>query len=163
MTKKKYRRKFSLSHLENLVKAYSKMGSFLLLLKVGNGYKSASFIVGAVVLLIQERKSLNRGLSLLFKDSKRHYFINGFRICCSGRLSGVEKAKVSDLKAGQTSSQIFTKNVDYASGKVSTKYGIIGIKVWISFCVTPNRIKIFRVPPFSIKIYEIIINFHEIF
>lgn len=58
---------------------------------------------------------------------------NGIRILCSGRLGGAEMARTFYFKKGQTSLNIFAQKIDFASRKALTKYGIIGVKVWISY------------------------------
>lgn len=56
----------------------------------------------------------------------------GIRIQCSGRLGGVEMAKKFFLKKGQTSLNVFSQKIDFAQRTALTKYGIIGIKIWVS-------------------------------
>lgn len=57
----------------------------------------------------------------------------GIRILCSGRLGGVEMAKKFSIKKGQTSLNVFSQKIDFAQHQILTKYGILGIKVWISY------------------------------
>ena len=57
----------------------------------------------------------------------------GIRIMCSGRLAGAEMARQFFLKKGKTSLNVFSQKIDFAQSIAHTKYGIIGVKVWISF------------------------------
>nr|YP_010833569.1 ribosomal protein S3 [Jatropha curcas]WFG81195.1 ribosomal protein S3 [Jatropha curcas] len=59
--------------------------------------------------------------------------VEGIRICCSGRLSGAEIARTECGKYGKTSRNVFNQKIDYAPAEVSTRYGISGVKVWISY------------------------------
>nr|YP_009519731.1 ribosomal protein S3 [Nepenthes ventricosa x Nepenthes alata]AYC21362.1 ribosomal protein S3 [Nepenthes ventricosa x Nepenthes alata] len=59
--------------------------------------------------------------------------VEGIRICCSGRLEGAEIARTECGKYGKTSRNVFNQKIDYASAEVSTRYGILGVKVWISY------------------------------
>jgi small subunit ribosomal protein S3 len=59
--------------------------------------------------------------------------VEGIRICCSGRLEGAEIARTECGKYGKTSCNVFNQKIDYASAEVSTRYGILGVKVWISY------------------------------
>lgn len=59
--------------------------------------------------------------------------IEGIRICCSGRLQGAEIARTECGKYGKTSCNVLHQKIDYASAEVSTRYGIVGVKVWISY------------------------------
>nr|DAZ85757.1 TPA_asm: Ribosomal protein S3 [Cuscuta campestris] len=59
--------------------------------------------------------------------------VEGIRICCSGRLKGLEIARTECGKYGKTSRNVFHQKIDYAPAEVSTRYGISGVKVWISY------------------------------
>nr|ACZ95683.1 ribosomal protein S3 [Ginkgo biloba] len=59
--------------------------------------------------------------------------VRGIRICCSGRLKGAEIARTECRKYGKTSCNAFRHKIDYAFAKVFTRYGILGVKVWISY------------------------------
>ncbi|KAK6925290.1 Ribosomal protein S3, C-terminal [Dillenia turbinata] len=59
--------------------------------------------------------------------------VGGIRICCSGRLKGAEIARTECGKYGKTSRNVFNQKIDYAPAEVSTRYGILGVKVWISY------------------------------
>ncbi|KAM3238475.1 ribosomal protein S3 [Capsicum annuum] len=59
--------------------------------------------------------------------------VEGIRICCSGRLEGAEIARTECGKYGKTSRNVFNQKIDYAPAEVSTRYGISGVKVWISY------------------------------
>nr|AEV45798.1 ribosomal protein S3 [Taxus cuspidata var. nana] len=59
--------------------------------------------------------------------------VGGIRICCPGRLKGAEIARTECREYGKTSCNAFRHQIDYAYAKVSTRYGILGVKVWIPF------------------------------
>nr|BCT42981.1 ribosomal protein S3 [Musa ornata] len=59
--------------------------------------------------------------------------VEGIRISCSGRLGGSEIARTECGKFGKTSTNVFHQKIDYAPAEVSTRYGISGVKVWISY------------------------------
>lgn len=59
--------------------------------------------------------------------------VEGIHICCSGRLEGAEIARTECGKYGKTSRNVFNQKMDYAPAEVSTRYGISGVKVWISY------------------------------
>nr|BCT43258.1 ribosomal protein S3 [Musa beccarii] len=59
--------------------------------------------------------------------------VEGIRICCSGRLGGAEIARTECGKFGKTSPAVFNHKIDYAPAEVSTRYGISGVKVRISY------------------------------
>ncbi|XP_065032334.1 small ribosomal subunit protein uS3m-like [Musa acuminata AAA Group] len=59
--------------------------------------------------------------------------VEGIRISCSGRLGGAEIARTECGKFGKTSPNVFNQKIDYAPAEVSTRYGISGVKVRISY------------------------------
>ncbi len=73
--------------------------------------------------------SIKRESHVLFKQK----LIKGIRVLVSGRLGRPEKAKKASLYIGRTSLNTFNQQIDYYSDSALTKYGQVGIKVWISF------------------------------
>nr|YP_010250677.1 ribosomal protein S3 [Nymphaea hybrid cultivar]QTV76333.1 ribosomal protein S3 [Nymphaea hybrid cultivar] len=59
--------------------------------------------------------------------------VEGIRISCSGRSKGAEIARTECGKYGKTSCNVFHQKIDYAPAPVSTRYGISGVKVRISY------------------------------
>lgn len=55
----------------------------------------------------------------------------GIKIKISGRLNGAEIARTEEYHQGQNPLQTLRANIDYALVEAKTKYGIIGIKIWV--------------------------------
>lgn len=55
----------------------------------------------------------------------------GAKIICGGRLGGAEIARRESYRIGSIPSQTLRADVDYGFAEALTKYGLIGIKVWI--------------------------------
>jgi small subunit ribosomal protein S3 len=55
----------------------------------------------------------------------------GIKICTSGRLGGAEIARSEWARAGSVPLHTLRSDIDYALAEAKTKYGIIGVKVWI--------------------------------
>nr|ACZ95616.1 ribosomal protein S3 [Calocedrus decurrens] len=72
-----------------------------------------------------------RNLSLVMPKLRKG--VGGIRICRPGRLKGAEIARTECREYGKTSCNTFRHQIDYAYAKVSTRYGILGVKVWIPF------------------------------
>lgn len=56
---------------------------------------------------------------------------DGIKIKISGRLNGNEIARTEEYHQGQNPLQTLRSNIDYALVEAKTKYGVIGIKIWI--------------------------------
>nr|ARX11095.1 ribosomal protein S3 [Hydrocleys nymphoides] len=83
-------------------------------------------------------KSVYQSASLIAQDisfqlRNKRKGVEGIRICCSGRLKGEEISRTECGKYGKTSCNVLEQKIDYASAEVSTRYGILGVKVWISY------------------------------
>jgi len=55
----------------------------------------------------------------------------GVKIMCSGRLGGAEMARCEWQREGRVPLQTLRADIDYGQTEAKTKYGQIGIKVWI--------------------------------
>ena len=55
----------------------------------------------------------------------------GVKIACSGRLTGVEMARLEWTMEGRVPLHTLRADIDYAQGEALTTYGRIGIKVWV--------------------------------
>jgi len=55
----------------------------------------------------------------------------GIKVSCSGRLGGAEIARTEWYKVGRVPLHTLRADIDYYQYNAKTKYGIIGIKVWI--------------------------------
>lgn len=55
----------------------------------------------------------------------------GIKIQCSGRLAGAEIARSEWHREGRVPLHTLRADIDYGFAEARTKYGVIGIKVWI--------------------------------
>lgn len=55
----------------------------------------------------------------------------GIRVAVAGRLNGADIARTEWYREGQVPLHTLRADIDYATAKAYTTYGIIGIKVWI--------------------------------
>lgn len=55
----------------------------------------------------------------------------GIRIACSGRLGGAEMSRYEWYRKGRVPLHTLRADIDYGFAEAKTKFGIIGIKVWI--------------------------------
>lgn len=104
--------------------------------KIKSVYQSASLIAQDISFQLKKKRGSFR--SIFSKIVKKIPLVmkrgvEGIRICCSGRLEGAEIARTECGKYGKTSCNVLHQKIDYASAEVSTRYGIVGVKVWISY------------------------------
>lgn len=104
--------------------------------KIKSVYQSASPIAQDISFQPRNKtRSFRSILSQIVKDIPlvMKKGVEGIRICCSGRSEGAEIARTECGKYGKTSCNVFNQKIDYAPAEVSTRYGISGVKVWISY------------------------------
>jgi small subunit ribosomal protein S3 len=56
----------------------------------------------------------------------------GVKVQVSGRLGGVDLSRSEKFSQGRVSLQTLRSDIDYHVTTALTKYGILGIKIWIS-------------------------------
>lgn len=105
--------------------------------KIKSVYQSASLI--AQDISFQPRREAQISFRSIFSQIvqdiplRMPQGVEGIRICCSGRSGGAEIARTECGKYGKTSRNVFHHKIDYAPAEVSTRYGISGVKVRISY------------------------------
>jgi len=124
---------FSLSNIRNILSLTTNTSISLRPLKVHSIFHSATLVAQEVACKLEQKKSFRLICRLIFQQLMDHPSIKGIRITCSGRMNGAEIAKTECKKFGETSLHVFSDKIDYAQTIASTSYGILGVKVWISF------------------------------
>ncbi|HOK17923.1 MAG TPA: 30S ribosomal protein S3 [Caldisericia bacterium] len=79
---------------------------------------------------IEKRASYKRAMKQTIARSIKGG-AKGIKVQCSGRLDGAEIARTEWFKEGRVPLQTLTADIDYAYIPALTKFGIIGVRVWI--------------------------------
>lgn len=122
--------------MRSLLSNRTKTNTLIESVKIKSVYQSASLIAQDISFQLRNQtRSFRSIFSQIVKDIPlvMKKGVEGIRISCSGRLEGAEIARTECGKYGKTSCNLFNQKLDYASAAVSTHYGILGIKVWISY------------------------------
>jgi len=61
--------------------------------------------------------------------------ILGLKILVKGRTNGMDRSRKTWINVGSVPLHTISKNIEYAQSKAITKYGAIGIKVWLHYPV----------------------------
>jgi len=123
----------SQKHIEAVLTKILKSNTSLYPLRIQSNYKSAQLLCEGICELLQQNIPFRQIYKQILSDIKKYEEIQGIRIVCSGRLGGVEMARVESKKYGQTSLHVFSSKIDFANHQAYTLYGLIGVKVWISY------------------------------
>ena len=57
--------------------------------------------------------------------------IQGIKVQVSGRLNGAEIARSEWVREGRVPLQTLRADIDYATKRAQTTYGVLGVKVWV--------------------------------
>lgn len=91
---------------------------------------SAILVSENIVMQIGQRISVKRILRKVAASSLKQG-ARGIKISVAGRLGGADIARVEWYREGRVPLHTFSANIDYAQSDAFTKYGVIGIKVWL--------------------------------
>jgi hypothetical protein len=132
-------RYYYLKKMQSLFSDQTKTNTLIQPVKIASVYRSASLIAQEISWKLEQKKSFRQICRSIFKQIKKCTYVKGIRIGCSGRLNGAEIAKTEYKKYGETSLHVFSDQIDYAKTQASTPYGILGVKVWVSYFLTKKK------------------------
>ncbi len=100
-------------------------------------FRSALFLADEIIYYIERRVPFHRIKMKILREIQNRSRIQGLRISCSGRVGGrskkAQRAKKDTFKYGQTSLHVFSSQIDFVSKKALTRFGLVGVKVWICY------------------------------
>lgn len=86
----------------------------------------AEMVAAQLVRRIGFRRAMKRTVQTVIKAGAL-----GIKISCSGRLAGAEIARTEWYRQGRVPLHTLRADISYGFTEANTKYGAIGIKVWI--------------------------------
>jgi small subunit ribosomal protein S3 len=98
--------------------------------KVFFPYVKINLIINFIEQQIKNRIAFARITRQILNELPKD-LIKGIKIQLSGRLEGIEKAKTEWYQEGQIPLQSLMFNIEYLQKSVFTKFGVVGIKLWI--------------------------------
>ena len=101
------------------------------ILEVKNPWEYASLAAAAIAQQIEKRMPVRRVMKQSLSKITESKGIEGARIEIAGRLGGAEIARREWLQLGRMPRQTLRADIDYFLGVANTRYGTIGVKVWI--------------------------------
>ncbi len=90
----------------------------------------AQLVSENVALQLERRVSFRRAMKRNVSQAMK-FGAKGIKIMCSGRLAGAEMARTEWYREGRVPLQTIRADIDYGVATASTKYGVIGVKVWL--------------------------------
>ncbi|MGX7589374.1 30S ribosomal protein S3 [Candidatus Vidania fulgoroideorum] len=71
---------------------------------------------------------LKKSFNILFKKN-----IIGIKVIISGRLNGSDLSKIECVNRGRVPLQTYNNNIFFNKKYINTKFGLVGIKIWINY------------------------------
>ena len=90
----------------------------------------AQLVAESIASKIEKRASYKRAMKRAISDAMRRG-AKGIKVMVAGRLGGAEIARREWYLKGRLPLQTIKAIVDYGTAEAQTKYGTIGVKVWI--------------------------------
>ncbi len=119
--------------IEKIKKRIESMGEkdvSIKILEVEKPDLDARLVGQSIAKQLENRAAFKRVVKKAIQNVMK-YGALGVKITVSGRLGGVDIARSETYKEGSIPLHTLKANIDYALSEVKTKYGIIGVKVWI--------------------------------
>lgn len=91
----------------------------------------ASIVANNIARQIEGKISYRRAIKMSVSSTIR-MGAEGIKVSISGRLGGAEMARDETFKEGRIPLHTLRADIDYALAEAHTKYGRMGVKVWIS-------------------------------
>nr|YP_009240435.1 30S ribosomal protein S3 [Partenskyella glossopodia]BAU62569.1 30S ribosomal protein S3 [Partenskyella glossopodia] len=92
---------------------------------------NAIFIAKCLIIDLENRIPFRRALKNIIGVVQKQKELLGIKIRVSGRLNGIEMARSEWVRKGRIPLQTLIANIEYSNDFAHTKYGLLGIKVWI--------------------------------
>lgn len=92
----------------------------------GDAYIIAEFIAQQLEKRVAFRRATRQAIQRAQKAN-----VQGIKVQVGGRLNGAEIARTEWVREGRVPLQTIRADIDYATKKAFTIYGILGIKVWV--------------------------------
>ena len=100
--------------------------------EVKNMEESAAIMAQNIADQLEKRLPFRKAMKSALEQVMKNKNIKGVKIEMSGRLGGAEIARTEWYKEGSVPLHTLRCNIDYATAKAHTTYGVIGVKVWIN-------------------------------
>jgi len=90
----------------------------------------ASLIAESIAQQLEKRVAFKRATRQAIQKAQR-LNIKGIKVQVSGRLNGAEIARSEWVREGRVPLQTLRADIDYATKRAQTTYGVLGVKVWV--------------------------------
>jgi len=90
----------------------------------------AKLIAQNIAHQLEKRVAFRRAMKKVMTSAFRSG-VKGIKVKCAGRLGGAEMARTEGYSERKVPLHTLRADIDYATAKAETTYGVIGVKVWV--------------------------------
>ncbi len=112
------------------VQSFTQNEVFIDVQEVRKAETVAQLVAENIATQLERRVAFRRAMKKALSTSMK-FGAKGIRIRCSGRLGGAEMSRVETYREGRVPLHTLRADIEFGLAEARTKYGIIGVKVWI--------------------------------
>ena len=112
------------------VQAFTANEVFIDVQEIRKAETAAQLVAEGVASQLERRVAFRRAMKKAVSTAMK-FGAKGIRIRCSGRLGGSEMSRVETYREGRVPLHTLRADIEFGLAEARTKYGIIGVKVWI--------------------------------
>ena len=112
------------------VQSFTENEVFIDVQEIRKAETSAQLVAENVGTQLERRVAFRRAMKKAVATAMK-FGAKGIRIRCSGRLGGSEMSRVETYREGRVPLHTLRADIEFGMAEARTKYGIIGVKVWV--------------------------------
>lgn len=101
------------------------------IIEVKKPFTSAAYLAEVAANEIEKGITVRKVLKRIIERAKQHKEILGIKVRAGGRLDGATIKRRETIVWGRMPLSKLTADIDYAERRVLTKYGYVGLKIWL--------------------------------
>lgn len=130
--------------LRKEVGSLTKSEVFINIREIRKAEVNAQLVAENVAQQLERRMAFRRAMKKAVTSAMK-FGAGGIRIAVAGRLGGAEMSRTAQYREGRVPLHTLRADIDYGLAEARTKYGVIGVKVWV-FTGYVNDARIYKDP-----------------
>ena len=112
------------------VQSFTENEVFIDVQEVRKAETAAQLVAENIAVQLERRVAFRRAMKKSLTTAMK-FGAKGIRVRCSGRLGGSEMSRVETYREGRVPLHTLRADIEFGMAEARTKYGIIGVKVWV--------------------------------
>src|SRR5580692_7483204 len=112
------------------VQSFTQNEVFIDVQEVRKAETAAQLVAENIATQLERRVAFRRAMKKALSTAMK-FGAKGIRVRCSGRLGGSEMSRVETYREGRVPLHTLRADIEFGTAEARTKYGIIGVKVWV--------------------------------